>query len=433
MKKTIVLMFIVFMVFTAACINMEGRRSPEAIEGTFQVIWDGGSGLSEDLHFANHLASAYPDAMFAFFKIMRLHWSVLNGDATPNNIFLVAEEDVQADLIMIENMLAPYLFKSGYLEPLDGFLAASLDVIDEVDARLMDYAREQGDGQLYGIPFGKNVYALFYNKQIFDELQMPYPVDGMTWDEVFGLAWTMAEHPDLGKRAALRVPDGHLLYSQFHSRFHDPETGELDADSPLWARQEEVYAELRRLVERNPLEVTGNIYGHFADGKIAMIAGRFLGEAPVSFNRGHHLTYQMSPPPGDWDLVSFPVFADDPETGPAPSRYYLGIPKNSQRKSEAFQLILHLLSEEVQSENSRHGLASVLRNPAIHEAFGSQNPLIHNKNTQAFFHHPKEGTLDPAFNWLLHSDLPFTRLLEIGRIHDMNAALEQRLAKAGVD
>lgn len=333
---------------------------------------------------------------------------------------------------MFESTLAPYLFKSGYLEPLDDYLNTDLGIVDRMDSRAMEFARQQGNGTLYGIPFGKDVYALYYNTAIFDELGIPYPTDGMTWDDVFELAREIIDHPQRGRRAGLGIGDATLAFSQFHLRFFD-EHGMPDNDSPLWARQEEVYAELRRLEERNPLEVTGNIYGHFADGKIAMIAGRFLGEAPVSFNRGHHLTYQMSPPPGDWDLVSFPIFADDPETGPAPSRYYLGIPKNSQRKSEAFQLIVHLLSEEVQSENSRHGLASVLRNPAIHEAFGSQNPLIHNKNTQAFFHHPKEGTLDPAFNWLLHSDLPFARLLEIGRIHDMNAALEQRLAKAGVD
>lgn len=217
-------------VLLASC--MGGKAEPSALEGRFTVIWDGGSGLSEDLFFMDHLANAYPDLAVEFIKIMRL-FPEYKEEAAPNNLFAVVEENVPADLVMIESLLAPYYFKSGYLEPLDGFLAASLDVVDEMDPVALDYARQQGDGQMYGIPFGKNVYALFYNKKIFDELQVPYPVDGMTWNDVFGLAWTIAEHPALGKRAALRAPDGHLMYSQFHSRFYHPETGEPDVNSPL--------------------------------------------------------------------------------------------------------------------------------------------------------------------------------------------------------
>lgn len=219
MRKILWLPVVVMLMVVLLASCMGNKTKIDTIGGAFTVIWDGGGGLSEDLFFMNHLVKAYPNTEFDFFKIMRF-FPENNKEATPNNIFFIAEDDVPADLIMIESFLAPYLFNTGYLEPLDGYLAASLDVTDEIDAALLDYVREQGNGQIYGIPIGKNVYALFYNKSLFDELQMPYPVDGMTWEEVFELASLIAEHPDLGKRAALRAPDGHLLYSQFHSRFY---------------------------------------------------------------------------------------------------------------------------------------------------------------------------------------------------------------------
>lgn len=167
-----------------------------------------------------------------------------------------------------------------------------------------------------------------------------------------------------------------------------------------------------------------------------MFAGRYHGESDGSYNRGDTWTYRFSPPIGEWDLVRFPVFEDAPDTGPAPSRYYSGIPKNSRRKQEAFQLILHLLSEDVQQANSRYGLASVRKDPAIHAEFGAQDALLLDKNRQAFLRHAEEGSHDPEYNWLLHRyGMPYSHYVESGSmysgLHRLNDFLQSRLEKAG--
>ncbi len=43
-------------------------------------------------------------------------------------------------------------------------------------------------GRQYGYPANVNVDILIYNKNVFDDLGVPYPVDGMTWEEFFDLA-----------------------------------------------------------------------------------------------------------------------------------------------------------------------------------------------------------------------------------------------------
>lgn len=378
-----------------ACTDWSKKSNLPTMDGAFHIIWDARSGLSPDLFFTNPLQAAYPDITFTFTSMIRTFYHTWSLNP-PLDMYHIAENNVPGDIILIESILAPYLFKSGYLEPLDSHLAADTAIYGRLSFESLDYAKAQGDGRIYGIPFGKNVYALYYNKDIFDELLLPYPVDGMTWDHVMELAWQIAEHPGLGNRAALRVPDKNLAFSQFHIRVFDPETGMPDTNSPLWEKQREWNKALIALEERNPLVINSNLFEQFALGHIAMIAGRFQGDSSVFTT--HETSRLMAPTKSKWDMVSFPVHAEYPDIGPAPAYYYLGIPKNSIRKNDAYTLISAMLTDDIQRANSRYGLASVLQDEEINAVFGELDPLIHNKQRHAFFLHPHQGTLDPEYD-----------------------------------
>ncbi|MBE1445341.1 ABC transporter substrate-binding protein [Paenibacillus sp. OAS669] len=43
-------------------------------------------------------------------------------------------------------------------------------------------------GGLYGLPVNGGGLVLYYNKDIFDKFGVPYPVDGMTWDDLLALS-----------------------------------------------------------------------------------------------------------------------------------------------------------------------------------------------------------------------------------------------------
>ena len=131
-------------------------------------------------------------------------------------------------------------------------------------------------------------------------------------------------------------------------------------------------------------------------------------------------------------MVSFPVFADAPDSGPAASYYYLGIPKNSARKLEAFQLISYLLSDEPQRNNSLNGLASVLNIPEIVDPFGKSHPFITGKNVQAYFRHPNEGTLGPDYNWEMQKWGSSVFYLDNGRLNDIVSYQRMKLEEIGV-
>lgn len=52
------------------------------------------------------------------------------------------------------------------------------------------------DGHIYGMPKDYDGIGLFYNKEIFDEMGVAYPRDGMSWDELLDVAkkTTNADH-----------------------------------------------------------------------------------------------------------------------------------------------------------------------------------------------------------------------------------------------
>jgi len=375
----------------ASC-GME-TADPNSIEGEFTVIWDAGGGLSPERHVLGHLQEKYPETSYQVTPFYRTHVILDGNQANHPDVYAIAENDMPGDIIVFESTLAPYLFKTGYLEPLDHDLDTILGIVSRMDGRAFDFARMQGGGTLYGIPFGKDVYALYYNVSIFNELGLPHPADGMTWDAVFDLAWDIANHPQRGDRKALGFDDFMPVFSQFHFRFLD-EFGMPALDSPLWERALEFHGRWRDLTERTGF--LSNKWFGFMDGQLAMLAAHFLGDDTPN---GYTNRPFAAPLRDEWNAASFPVFADAPDTGPAPAYYYLGIPKNSRRKHEAFQLIAHSLTDEVQLMNSRLGLASVLDDPETMRLFGERDSRLHGKHTAAFFHHREFGSLDPDYDW----------------------------------
>jgi len=85
---------------------------------------------------------------------------------------------------------------------------------------------------------------------------------------------------------------------------------------------------------------------------------------------------------GRQQLAAFPVHADAPRTGSAPAYYYLGIPKNSLRKQDAFRIISHMLEDGPQLENGLNGMAGVRRDPAMIERFGERLATLQGKRVR---------------------------------------------------
>ncbi|MCP1310560.1 ABC transporter substrate-binding protein [Paenibacillus tyrfis] len=80
------------------------------------------------------------------------------------------------------------LAAAGKLYELDSFIKQDKFDIENMLPAAIDYLRAKGGGKLYGLAPQFSTSVLYYNKGLFDQYKVPYPTEGMTWDDLFELA-----------------------------------------------------------------------------------------------------------------------------------------------------------------------------------------------------------------------------------------------------
>lgn len=102
---------------------------------------------------------------------------MLAGGDTDPDVIMVKEADTQVGMKEKNQLL-----------DLTDYIAR-----DGVDISLYNGAAEQlqMDGRQYTLPFRRDWYTLYYNKDLFDKADVAYPTDDMTWDEYEALAKQM--------------------------------------------------------------------------------------------------------------------------------------------------------------------------------------------------------------------------------------------------
>ena len=153
------------------------------------------------------------------------------------------------------------------------------------DATAWPGLREQVsfDGKQYGVPLSVNGRILFYNKNIFDRFNVPYPEAPLTWREFIEIAKNvtyMAENPYDSIYGIVKL--GHTdIFHTLRGEFFSPDGTEVLVDSDAMVRAVQLYRDLAdvhgvRLNADEFAELTGRSGGDvsqelFAQGRFAMI------------------------------------------------------------------------------------------------------------------------------------------------------------------
>jgi len=232
------------------------------------------------------------------------------------------------------------------------------------------------DGKIYGLPAPPYIPSvLYYNKSLFDKFGVPYPKDGMTFDEVYELA------------KKLTRTEGGTTYRGFSVNLHsvlrenpfslpilDPAKDAL-ADPVKW---QQLFSNLKRFYE-----IPGNDFNKtFAD------------EANV-FNNGTSAmeidqlsTLLKLPDTFEWDVVSIPTLTGAPQRVIQRGPGYWTMANTSKHKDEVFEVMMALSSDEVQMSESRLGMPTTLVNKEIQAALAQDFPLLKTKNMKAATYYP---------------------------------------------
>lgn len=237
------------------------------------------------------------------------------------------------------------------------------------------------DNKLYGLPVSVETLTLFYNQDIFDKFGVDYPVDLMTWDEVFDLNNRMTRKVDGTQYAGLTIGVAqHFSLNALSLPFVDPESGKssLSKLESEWKSLYEAYAvrPFNAPGYRDKFVELGNkvpAEAQFRNQEAAMLAG--LVHSPLSWKELETF---------NWDMVTYPTFAERPNSTAQGNLLLLGVTNMSKFKNEAMEVIGYLITDEFQKTTSADGNLPVVINEETTKVF-AQNTYYKDRNVQSAF------------------------------------------------
>jgi multiple sugar transport system substrate-binding protein len=257
--------------------------------------------------------------------------------------------------------LTPYIQKHKF--DLNRFAPGVLEAVRSYSAK----------GEMLFMPYELNNTTLIYNKTIFDKFGVPYPTDGMTWNEIYDLASKVTREDGGVKYKGIKLNALNLVYrNQLGLPFVDPKTSEPTVNNESWKKWLETMTRLYTIPGNQP--ASDDTANFFSKQTLAMMAGPSpLDQLPAAVQKGL-----------DWDVVSLPHFEGMKDKGSQMNAPFYAMVPTSKYKDEVFEVLAYLVSDEIQSWNSRMGHVSVLRNEQIMAEFGQGLDILKGKNMKAF-------------------------------------------------
>ncbi|GAA3406251.1 extracellular solute-binding protein [Paenibacillus hodogayensis] len=232
-------------------------------------------------------------------------------------------------------------------------------------------------GEVYGLPINLiSPYVLYYNKDLFNRFGIPFPKNGMTWDETYEIANKLNRvEGGVNYQGFSAVYTEYLRDNQLAVPALDPGANKMN-DTEKW---KPLFDNLLRFYP-----TVGNPIG----ANSAADQSKFIKERTASMLLAQLNTSVRSFPADlNWDMVSLLVFKEKPNAGSIPPPAYFSITQQSKHKEAAFEVIQYLLSKEVQLEHSKEGRGTSLIDPEVQQAFGQNSEVLKTKNISAIFYH----------------------------------------------
>jgi multiple sugar transport system substrate-binding protein len=328
------------------------------------------------------------------------------------------------DIILTDNDWFQPIKKLGIPLDLDGLIKSfNFDLKPFVPEAITAIQHLDEQGHMKAVPFRMNAGAMFYNKDIFDKFGVPYPKDGMTWDDVLAASRKITRVESDGTNYVgwdPGFPDA--VESPFSQPFVDPKTNKALIDTPIYKKVMEMikkqYDMPGFLGPKSKYTYGPNSF--MKDQNLAMITEwmiKMTGPLIDAYNAG---TFQ------NWDMVTIPNFPENAGKGRHALTSLLLVSQTTKYKEQAMQVIQTVTSPENQLFMSKSDSIPVLTDTNITKQYGVNVPALKGKNTASIFKFKWSQTPPPNLN---DKDVqPFIRALrkEIAvNKKDINSALRE--------
>ncbi len=385
MKKFWITFLVIMLVFvTAACSNIKSNRSePNQVrkEQKNKIVlrfatWDSGEALKFQKSIAKKFEEKNPDI-----KVQVEDY----GDEFDQKLSASFGAKNPPDVMYMWNFPAYF----HYLEPLDNYINRDpfIDMNDYYQGLLNHSTMYR---KLYGIPAGFTTRVVYYNKDLFDEANLPYPEDGWTWDDF--------------KRIAKKLTDPTKEQYGFGVR-QEPDT--YDLQGMVWSNGSSFISDdgmdiSGYMNSPETIESISMLADMIQDTSAVLVGGKNQQSGEENFIAGKIAMWES----GFWSLVEFkeaninigtvemPAFNGKPVKGVISSSA-VSIARDSKHKDLAWEFVKFYNSPEV--VNMRKADLPV-RISLVKEMKTEQDPLI-----KPFYKMLERSNGTPAFlltkNW----------------------------------
>ncbi len=159
-----------------------------------------------------------------------------NADAA-RVYMLDAAAGIPPDVVYLDISLMPSLVDNDVLEPLDQYITNDKIDINDYYSQVVDKLRlPETTGPLYAFPIHFSTDAIFYNEEIFDKANIPYPDSSWDWNKFFEVASQLVSKPDKnGYREVFGClsMETQLLLESFDAPIYDYENDQYIVNNKL--------------------------------------------------------------------------------------------------------------------------------------------------------------------------------------------------------
>jgi multiple sugar transport system substrate-binding protein len=291
---------------------------------------------------------------------------------------------------------------------------------------IMEQIRTYSDGALHSLPFTLNTFGLYYNKGIFDRFGIPYPKDGLLWEDALEIARKLTRTDNGINYRGLEIYNNQSINSvasPLTMTHYDEKTGKAVV-SDLWKRVFQLTMDIYSIPGNRPDKIPPGMVDQFTKSQTLAMAPTFTNGIFASLEgaQGSNL---------DWDVAQPPSFREAPNATFALDVHQFSISSSSKYADQAFQVLQLVMSEEAQTLSTRMGKLTALNNPEIRKLYASDVPYAKGKNMQSMLKStPAQNPPYSRYNGLVTNavDQGFRDVFN-GKA-DINTALRQAEEKA---
>jgi multiple sugar transport system substrate-binding protein len=291
---------------------------------------------------------------------------------------LMAANDTPDVLITWNGRLLPY-DSDGLLADMTADMQKEQIDLNRFEPTTIQAIKMASDkGEMYGLPWAVQFDALYYNKDIFDKYGVPYPKDGMTWDDTIELSKKVSRSEGATNYLGFDPQAMERLSYSYSLASVDAKTNKAIVNNESWRKIFELGKKIYDVPGNKPPK-------YFTGGNDLFMKDRVLAMMPAVnlIPRLQEMADQGNPM--NWDLVQFPSFTDKPSVYEN-NTHLLAVTKTSKNRQAAIQALKAITSDEAQTVSSRKtARLTPLKNSQITAVFGADIPTLKGRHVEGIF------------------------------------------------